>query len=417
MSGENAAMSTRVSPAEASAEVCERLSPVGTERVGFGGLAGRVLAAAATADRDSPPATVSAMDGYALRAAEQPIGGGWLPVTGEVRIGGAPPALPPGAAVRVFTGGAVPDAADTVVPREHLHEEAAGDEHRTGRIRWRETAPPTKSGRHIRHRGENARSGQVVMPAGVAATPAAVSGLAAFGAPPPVFRRVRVAVRVTGDELHDAATPEADLPPFAIRDGNGPAIAAFLAGLPWVEAVSVERVPDSADATAAAVRSALDEADAVLLSGGVSMGDHDHVPAACGAAGCAAVYHRLAMRPGKPNFGAVGPAGQAVLGLPGNPVSVLAGLAVLALPVLRRLGGFAEAEPPRPAVAVAVAGSDEATLPLWAYKPAAIDADGRARLLGHRGSGDVAGPTGMHGFVEVPPGEVASAAPRRWFAG
>ena len=417
MSGQTPPVLTMVSPAEAAAALCARLSPVGTEAIGPSALAGRVLAAAATADRDSPPATVSAMDGYALRAADQPVDGGWLPVAGEVRIGEAPPALPPGAAVRVFTGGAVPAAADAVVPREHLHEEAADDRDRTGRVRWREDAPPSRVGRHVRHRGENARAGDAVLPAGVQATPAAVSALAAFGATPPVFRRVRVAVRVTGDELHDAATPADALPPFAIRDGNGPAISAFLAGLPWVETVSVERVPDSAAATADAVRSGLAEADAVILSGGVSMGDHDHVPAASVAAGCTAVYHRLAMRPGKPNFGAVGPAGQAVLGLPGNPVSVLAGLAVLALPVLRRLAGFTVSQPPRPSVAVAVAGSNPATLPMWAYRPAVLDADGRAHAVDHRGSGDTAGPAGMHGFFEVPPGERADAAPRRWFSG
>ena len=403
-----------VPPAEAAAALCDRLRPVGTEAVPLAASAGRVLAGPVRADRDSPPATVSAMDGYALRVADTPAAGAWLPVAGEVRIGVSPPPLPPGAALRVFTGGAVPEAADAVVPRELLEEEAAGDLERTGRIRWRADAPAPVAGRYLRQRGENAKRGQVVLPAGDLLSPAGVGAVAAFGAVPAVFRRVRVAVRVTGDELHDAATPAERLPPLGTRDGNGPVMAAFLSRLPWVEVVSVERVPDDAAATAAAIRGGLAQADAVLLSGGVSIGDHDHVPAACAAAGCTPVYHRLAMRPGKPNFGAVGPADQAVLGLPGNPGSVLAGLAVLALPALRKLAGFRGAQPPRPAVAVEHAG--EETLHLWWYRPAVLGPDGRARLLDHRGSGDVAGPAGMHGFVEVPPEEAAGTAARRWFA-
>ena len=403
---------TGVSPAEAAGALCARLAPVGVEAVPLRGLAGRALAEPGRWDRDSPPADASAMDGYALRAADAPAAGGWLPVAGEVSIGQEPVACPPGAAVRVFTGGAVPPGADCVVPRELLVEEATGDAARTGRIRWRGGSPPPTAGKHLRRRGENARAGDPVLAAGAEATPAAVSALASAGASPAVFRRVRVAVRLTGDELHDAEAPE--VPPFGIRDSNGPLVRAFLAGLPWAEVASVERVPDDAGATADAVRSGLEEADAVLLSGGVSMGDHDHVPAACVAAGCVPVYHRLSMRPGKPNFGAVGPAGQAVLGLPGNPNSVLAGLHVLALPALRRLAGFADAQPPRPRVAVRDAGP--ATLPLWSYRPARLGDDGAARLIGHRGSGDPAGVASLHGLVEVPPGEPADAADRRWFA-
>ena len=407
---------TGVSPAEAAAALCARLAPVGAEEVPLRGLPGRVLAEPGRWDRDSPPADVSAMDGYALRAADAPASGRWLPVAGEVAIGREPPACPPGAAVRVFTGGAVPAGADCVVPRELLEEEAAGDAARTGRVRWLPGSPAPIPGGHVRRRGENARAGDAALPAGAAVTPAAASALASAGAVPRVHRRVRVAVRLTGDELHDASLPAGAVPPCGIRDSNGPLIRAFLAGLPWAEAVSVERVPDDAEATAASVRSALTEAaaDAVLLSGGVSMGDHDHVPAACVAAGCTPVYHRLAMRPGKPNFGAVGPAGQAVLGLPGNPGSVLAGLFVLASPALRRLAGFADAQPPRPRLRVEHAGAE--TLNLWAYRPARIGEDGAARLLGHRGSGDPAGPAAMDGLVEVPPGERAGAAPRRWYA-
>ncbi|BAM03643.1 molybdopterin molybdotransferase MoeA [Phycisphaera mikurensis] len=403
-----------VSPEEAAAAVCDRLAAVGSERVAHAQLPGRVLAGPATADRDSPPADVSAMDGYALRAADAPPPGGdaWLPVAGEVRIGEAPPPLPTGAALRVFTGGAVPAGADAVVPRELLEEEAEPGGGRGGRIRWLAGSPAPVVGRHIRRRGENARAGDVVLPVGVEATPAVVATLAAFGAAPPVRRRVRVAIRVTGDELH--AADAAVLPPLGIRDGNGPVMAAFVAGLPWAEVVSIERVPDDRDATTLSIASALEASDAVLLSGGVSMGDHDHVPAACVAAGCTPVYHRLAMRPGKPNFGAAGPAGQAVLGLPGNPVSVLAGLRVLTLPALRRLAGFAAPQPPR--LRVAVAPDDAKTLPLWHYRPARIGFDGRAHPLAHRGSGDVAGPAAMHGFVEIPPGEAAEARPRRWFA-
>lgn len=403
-----------LSPAEAVAALCSQLRPVGVEAASLAAAAGRVLAERARADRDSPPADVSAMDGYAFRLADWPADGGWLHVAGEVDIGQAPPPLPERAAFRVFTGGAIPPGADTVVPRERVTEEAAGDAARSGRIRAASAEAAPTLGRHIRRRGENARAGDTILPAGTPVTSAALSALAAFGSIPWVRRQVRVAICTTGDELYDAATTDALLPPFAIRDGNGPTIAAFVAGLPWARVVSSERVADNAAATAEAVRAALQRADVVLLSGGVSMGDHDHVPGACRAAGCRTVYHRLAMRPGKPNFGALGPAGQAVLGLPGNPGSVLAGLEVLAMPALRARAGFAETTPPRPAVEVAHAGTE--TLGLWWYRPARLDAAGRAHLIDHRGSGDIAGPAAMHGFVEVPPHEPTAAAPRRWLA-
>lgn len=377
--------------------------PVGDERVALADAGGRAVAQAVTADRDSPPHDVSAMDGYAARLADlRP--GVTLRVSAESPIGTPPPPMTPGCVVQVSTGACIPAGAEAVIRREHV-EEAEGE------ITLRRESPDASPGANIRRRGENAPPGRVLLTPGTPLGAGAMATLAALGvAEPRVYRRVRVGVLVTGDELRNVGDA---VEPWQIRDSNGPALAAALSITPWINLLPIRHVGDDADATRDALASLVGEADVVLTTGGVSRGDHDHVPDAVRAVGGRVVYHGLSMRPGKPNLGGWvggrgGEGGCPVLGLPGNPVAVLCGLTRLAWPVLRAVGGFADPLPPRPRVQIVAA--EDRTLGLWWYRPCRLDDEGRAVLLPHRGSGDVAAAAGMEGFVEFPPDTVAEEA-------
>ncbi|MCC6661766.1 MAG: molybdopterin molybdotransferase MoeA [Phycisphaerales bacterium] len=381
-------MTPPASPAEAVAMLIGHLSPVGTERARPDAAAGRVTAEPLRADRDSPASDVSAMDGYAVRIGS--LAAGTVRVCGEVRIGHGPPALEAGCAVRIVTGGGVPAGADAVVKREDVDEHDA----RIGVAAA--TLAGLRQGQNIRRRGENLRAGDEAVPAGCQATPAVMGTLATFGASDVlIYRRVRVATLVTGDEVRPPGEP---VSAWQLRDSNGPVLRAMLAVLPWVELLPHVRVPDDPAALAAAVAASIEASDAIILTGGVSMGHRDFVPGILRGAGTEAVFHKVPQRPGRPVLGAVGPRGQAVLGLPGNPLSVMVTARRMGVPVLRHLAGITRAaQPPRVRVE-----DDGKRLDLWWHR--LVRLDGTARIVATRGSGDIPSAARSDGFVEVPPG-------------
>lgn len=377
-------------PSGALDALLTQLKPVGTETIALTNATGRVLAEPIVADRDSPACDVSQMDGYAvrLRDLDQPA----LEVAGEVMIGQAPPMLPEGKTLRIYTGAPVPDGAEAVIKREDVDEQPE----RIGL----ETTPKPAAGRFIRRRGENLRGGEEVLAAGSLITPAVMSALASFGvARPRVHARVRVGVIVTGSEL---VSVDGQPDPWQLRDSNGPALSALLSACSWVEVESHVRVVDDFDRLQAALADRLERCDGVLLTGGVSMGDYDHVPAVAASVGARTVFHKLPIRPGKPVLGAVGPKGQAILGLPGNPVSVMVTARRLAAPILRHLGGMIDAVWPAPVVTLS--NFDGKTLGLSWSRPVRIIGPGRAELVPGRGSGDMVSTARSDGFVEIPPG-------------
>lgn len=387
-------------PHDALAALLARIEPVGVERVDGLAAAGRVLAEPLVADRDSPAHDVSAMDGYALRLADLPVDASQrLEVAGEIAAGQPPRPLPVGRAMRVFTGACIPAGADAVVRREDVDEDGRS-------IAVSLTPGAIRPGDYIRRQGENARAGQTVLPPGTVITPPAAGALAAFGAHRPmIYRRVRVGVLITGDEvLGPGAVPE----PWQIRDANGPALLCLLATLPWVEVVLCDQLPDDLNALTSRLKDMLTRCDALLVSGGVSMGNRDHVPAAVVATGAACVFHKLPMRPGRPLLAAVGPTGQPILGLPGNPVSVLVTAHRFALPALRRRAGWATPEPPCPQVRLTA--PDGRTLHLWWYRPVRLTGPGIAELAPNISSGDLAGPALSDGFIEIPPTDAGHGA-------
>ena len=281
------------------------------------------------AERDDPATDRAAMDGAALCAAD-----GVAPrrLLGTLFAGDDPAAFTvlPGTAVRIMTGAALPPGADAIVPVEQLVEVADGIQ---------PTVRP-EVGDHVRPRGAQARGGDLLLPAGTPLNVAREALLAQEGRPVPSLRRIRVGVASTGDEL----VP--DPAPHQIRDSNGPMLAALARAL-GAKPLLRPALPDDPPALAAALRQPGD-IRILLTSGGVSMGEHDHLPRVLADLGARILFHRIRLKPGKPMLAAL-LGDLLVLGLPGNPVSAYLN-ALLFLPVaLARLEGRAFPDPWRQA--------------------------------------------------------------------
>ena len=303
--------------------------PLPAEEVALEDALGRVLADAVVSGVEVPPFDASAMDGYAVAAGPATE----LDVVGEARAGHPfEGRLEAGGAVRISTGAPVPAGAGAVVPVERT---AAADD---GRVRVPETAP----GANVRRAGEDVRRGQEVLAGGTEIGPAEAGVVASLGlAAVACARRPRVALVVTGDELTE---PGAPLAPGRIYGSNGLALRAQVerAG---AEVVARERAADSREATRAAIGQALEQADVVCISGGVSVGHHDHVKGALAELGAEERFWGVALKPGKPTWFGVRER-TLVFGLPGNPVSAMVTFQLFALPALRALAG-ADPQPVR----------------------------------------------------------------------
>lgn len=313
---------------EAAARLLGAASPTPLERVPIYAATGRVLAHDLQADMDVPPADNSAMDGYAVRAADVPTAGTRLPVSQRVPAGSVPSALRPGTAARIFTGAPIPPGADTVVMQERCRTE--GDD-----VIFEEGV---RVGVNVRRAGSDIARGAVVLPAGHELSAADVGLAASLGQPSLIVHgRLRVAVFFTGDELTEPGEP---LKPGAIYNSNRYMLRGLLERMGCtVEDFGIVR--DNIDATREALRTASRSTDVVITCGGVSVGEEDHVKAAVEAEGRLESW-KVAIKPGKPfAFGSVGQA--AFIGLPGNPVSSFVTFLTLVRPYLRRRQGVTEA--------------------------------------------------------------------------
>ncbi len=289
---------------------------------------GRVLAIPLVANVTVPPLDNAAMDGYALRFADWSAEG-WLPISQRIPAGTLGSELVPGTAARIFTGAPVPPGADCVV----MQEDCEVDD---GKVRL--TATP-KAGSHIRRAGEDIRAGQTVLEAGTRLGPAQLGVAASVGATElGVVRRLKAAVFFTGDEI---VLPGQPLAPGRIYNSNRATLIALLTQM-GIEVIDLGQVPDRLDATVATLERAAQAADVVITSGGVSVGEEDHVKAAVEQLGRLSMW-KVAMKPGKPLvYGRVGNAD--FLGLPGNPVSAFVVFCLFVRPfLLRRMG--AESHP------------------------------------------------------------------------
>ncbi|ROR47219.1 molybdopterin molybdotransferase MoeA [Diaphorobacter sp. C33] len=325
---------------EALAELLAQAAPLaGTDTVNTFDADGRVLAQAATSPLQVPPNDNSSMDGYAVRCADVPAAGVELPVAQRIPAGAFGVPLAAGTAARIFTGAPVPEGADAIVMQEDC-EALDGD-------RVRVNAVPAQ-GQWIRRAGEDITRGAEVLAAGTRLTPAELGLAASIGLGTlQVARRPRVALFSTGDELvMPGEVPPAQMKPGAIYNSNRFFLRAMLLRL-GCEVSDLGIVPDRREATVAALREAAQGHDLILTSGGVSVGEEDHIKPAVERLGTLQLW-QIAMKPGKPfAYGQIPHAGGSAhfMGLPGNPVSSFVTFGLLVRPFLLRLQGVRDVAP------------------------------------------------------------------------
>ncbi len=351
--------------------------------------AGRILAKAVVARRDQPGADISMMDGYAVRAADS---GSSLQIIGELAAGDAPwsRALAAGEAARIFTGAPLPSGADCVVMQERCVRDGA-------RLTLEEVP---REGQHVRRRGEELRQGVEALPAGARLGPAELSLAAACGVPAvSVHRRPRIALLATGDELVPLGSEPG---PGKLIETNSLSLSA-LSREAGADPVLLGIESDNAARIAARLR--LADADVLLTTGGASVGDHDHAQAALELLGGTLVFHRVAIRPGKPVlFGSSDD--RLLFGLPGNPAAASLCFELFVRLALRMLAG--DPRPGRPSARAVLRGSI-ARVPGQTFFPR-----GRATLSGttltfapggQQSSMQIASWSAVNAVAVIPPGD------------
>jgi molybdopterin molybdotransferase len=394
-SGENCGMPDLIAVAEARERVLAAVRVLPAEPVPVADALSRVLAEDVQSELDVPPFDPSAMDGFALVAGPA----GELRVIGESRAGRPfEGRVEPRTAVRISTGARMPAGADAVVPVE-----------RTGRGDGVVEVPETAPGDNVRRAGEDIRAGATVLRAGAVIGPPEAGVLCSVGRSEAACAlQPRVAVVVTGDELAEPGEP---LGPGRIYGSNGVALAAAVARAGGTVA-SLRTVPDEAADTRRALESSLASADLLVVSGGVSVGAHDHVRPALIELGVEERFWGVRLKPGKPTwFGVRGPT--LAFGLPGNPVSALVTFQLFVRPALRSLQGA----PPEATRATAVLEEPVERSPRREQavrcRLRAADDGWHAALTGPQGSHVLTSLVGADALALVPAGEGELAAGER----
>jgi molybdopterin molybdotransferase len=384
-----------LTPAQADAAIAAALVPAGVEQLPLTACAGRVLRQPVVAERDAPPFDRVAMDGIAFAHGARR----------DFRVAGMQPAGAPaltlpshGDCIEVMTGAVLPAGCDTVVPVERVRL-ADG-------VAALEPGYEPRPWMHVHRRGSDARAGATLLAPGTRlAAPelaiAASAGLARLA----VSRQPRIAVISTGDELIEPGQP---VLAHQVRRSNSYGLAAALALAGFAPTTDLH-LPDREDELRAAFARELARHDLLVLSGGVSAGRYDLVPAALAACGVRQVFHQVSQRPGRPLWFGEHAGGARVFALPGNPVSVLVCLARYVLPALAAI----TAAPRLPQPRVALAQAFEFQAPLSCFLPVSLEYDQERTLARPRptgGSGDFISLAGTDGFVELPPGPATHPA-------
>jgi len=353
---------------------------LGSEQIALDQAIGRVLAEPFVADRPLPPYRRAMMDGVAFSSSDVRV---CIPlkIAGLHAAGDPPPrALQAGEAWEIMTGAAVPDDCDTIVPYEDLAEPFTLSE-------------TPRAGQFIHDRGYDAKSGDILVPAGTGIGPAEIAIAASIGKSRfEVFRRPKIAIITTGDE---AVGVDSQPETWQIRRSNGPMLEAALARIGCAPCF-IAHVADDPTSASQIIRRAHSECDVLILCGGISMGKKDHVRALIERESGAPEFHGVMLRPGKPFAFWNGP--PQVFALPGNPVSVLATFTRFVVPALMRIQGMASISPLKIPVA------NVTPLPEFTWLlPVAIDGNGRLIPRPPRNSGDYPSIAGTIGMIEVPP--------------
>jgi len=383
-----------VSIAEATAAIMAHVQPLGSEEIDALTALGRVLASNITSPEDIPDVPKSAMDGYALRAAD-----GLSPrrVVGELTAGGrAAVTLAPGEATRIMTGAPLPDGADAMIPVELTEE-------RDGMLYIQRKLKP---GDYVHAVGQDVRRGQMVLAAGTTLGAAEIGLLATLGITRiSAYRQPRVAVLATGDEVVE---PGSERPGGAVRDSNRYALMAAIREAGCIP-ISLGIARDDLDVQRQAILQGLDQADVLITSGGVSMGTRDLIKPLLAELGTVH-FGRIAFKPGKPTtFATIGD--KLVFGLPGYPVSSLVSFEVFVRPALRALQG--DATPFRPQIEVTLAEPVRPSPDRPEYQRIIVRyQEGRllAVTTGSQSSSRLLSLRGANGLLLVPAGETTYPA-------
>lgn len=384
-----------LTPAEAEKRIFAALPPAGTEDCPLAEAHGRVLRRGIRADRDLPPFDRVTMDGFALRSEELAEGRRTFQVIGLQAAGMIPRKLgaQADACVEIMTGAVRPEGADCVVPYEEVSRDGA-------RITVKdEAAKQITAGFAIHRRGSDHAVTDLIVPAGTRLGGREIAVAAACGCETlAVAVRPRIAVVATGDELVEPGMPVA---PHQVRRSNDYGLRAALvaAGFPGVERFHLRDVREEIEHRLWHI---LAEFDGVLLTGGVSKGKFDYLPAVLESLQVTKVFHGVAQRPGKPLWFGVSPRRTPVFAFPGNPAAAYTGLHRYVLPALARAAGATEP----PVLRVPLAEAVTFRFPLAYFLPVRLESDDRgtrrARPDPLNTSGDFAGLVGTDGFVELP---------------
>lgn len=384
---------TLLRPAEADAAIAAALAPLPAETRRLADVVGHVLAEDVYAERDQPPFDRVAMDGIAIASAAWETGRREFRIAGTQAAGAPPLALASQeACLEAMTGAVLPPGADVVIPVEQL-DVADG----VARVRGVDSVRPWQN---VHRRGSDTRAGARVLAAGDRLRGPEVAILASAGRTSvAVAREPSIAVVSTGDELVEPGEPIAD---WQIRRSNVHGVVATLRARGFAT-VTDDHVPDDRATIVERLGRQLAQHEVLVLSGGVSAGKFDHVPAALAELGVQRVFHKVAQRPGKPFWFGTTATGRAVFALPGNPVSTLVSLVRYVLPALDRLRGAV----PAPPASLVLAADHEVRMDLTAFVPVdlVVDPDGvcRGRPRPTNGSGDFTSLAGTAGFVELGP--------------
>lgn len=382
-----------LTPAQAEEQIARHLPCLPIESLPVSQCAGAVLRENIYAERDQPPFDRVAMDGIAI-ASSQAATTRTLKLQGTQAAGDPPLTLQsPLHCIEIMTGAMLPVGCDAVVPVERIAI-ANG-------MATLEADVAVTAGMNVHHRGSDLRQGALIVSSGIRLDAPQVAAAAGAG-----MARLRVSqepafmVVSTGNELVEPGEP---IEAWQLRRSNAYGIVASLRRRGFAR-VADDHLPDDAAALQARLHEHLQSYNVLILSGGVSMGKFDLVPAALAACGVQQVFHKVAQRPGKPFWFGVAPGGGAVFALPGNPVSTLVCLARYVIPAIDRAMGLVESQSVRIALGEAVTFNT----PLAGFLPVATETDEWARPwarpVAHNGSGDFSALAGTCGFVELPPG-------------
>ncbi len=381
-------------PAEAEALIRARVQPLPIESRPLASLAGAVLAQSVRSERDQPPFDRVTMDGIALASQAWRAGQRQFRLAGTAAAGMPPRRLDdPANCIEVMTGAVLPQGSDCVVPVERLvvADGVAAIDERT----------PVEPFWNVHTRGVDCREGDMLLTRGTLLGAPELAVLASAGLPRADVRAdPRIVIVATGDEL---VAPDEPIEAWQVRSSNSSALRGAL-NLRGFQRVAEDRLPDDHEILSSQIATHLATHDVIVLTGGVSMGRFDHVPSVLRELGVSEVFHRIAQRPGKPIWFGIGPAGQTVLGLPGNPVSALVCLLRYVLPALHSMLGARPRAPEHVPLGAAFAVKP----PLWFFLPVQVEHSPTLGLVAMprptRGSGDFISLLGTDGFVELPPG-------------